>query len=139
MEQGLHIAVARHGCVCIGRNLGKWPVGVKRLFGVAALSASAQTYSSFGTLLEGTCRTPSERSSVDRRRRHPIRHPTPATDAVFGLASIVGLAVAVLALFLFGWLADEMLEGDTLAFDLRVRAATHALASPGLTHTLRSS
>ena len=45
--------------------------------------------------------------------------------------------VAVFALFLFGWLADEMLEGSTMALDLRVRAATQALASPGLTHTLR--
>jgi undecaprenyl-diphosphatase len=49
----------------------------------------------------------------------------------------VGLGVAVLALFLFGWLADEMLEGDTVAFDLHVRAATHAIASPGLTRALR--
>jgi undecaprenyl-diphosphatase len=48
----------------------------------------------------------------------------------------VGLGVAVLAMLLFGWLADEMLEGDTLAFDMRVRAATHAIASPGLTRAL---
>jgi membrane-associated phospholipid phosphatase len=67
----------------------------------------------------------------------PDTPPTPATEAVFGLASIVGLAVAVVALFLFGWLADEMLEGSTMAFDMRIRAATHALATPGLTHTLR--
>jgi undecaprenyl-diphosphatase len=67
----------------------------------------------------------------------PDTPPTAATEAVLGLASIIGLAVAVLALFLFGWLADEMLEGSTMAFDLRVRAATHTLASPGLTHTLR--
>ena len=74
--------------------------------------------------------------------RHPFPEgppdtpPTVAGDAIFGLASAVGLAVALLALFLFGWLADEMLEGETLALDLRVRAATHALASPGLTHAL---
>ena len=67
----------------------------------------------------------------------PDTPPTAATDAVFGLASIVGLSVAVVALFLFGWLADEMLEGSTMAFDMRVRAATHALATPGLTHALR--
>jgi membrane-associated phospholipid phosphatase len=66
----------------------------------------------------------------------PDTPPTAATGAVFGLASVIGLVVAVVALFLFGWLADEMLEGDTLAFDLRVRAATHAIASPGLTWTL---
>jgi undecaprenyl-diphosphatase len=67
----------------------------------------------------------------------PDTAPTVAGDAVFGLASLAGLAVAVLAMFLFGWLADEMLEGETLALDLRVRAATHAIASPGLTHALR--
>ena len=42
----------------------------------------------------------------------------------------------MLALFLLGWLADEMLEGETLAMDLRLRAAAHALASPGLTRGL---
>jgi undecaprenyl-diphosphatase len=67
----------------------------------------------------------------------PDTPPSAAPGALFGLASVVGLGVAVLALFLFGWLADEMLEGDTLAFDLQVRAATHAIASPGLTRALR--
>jgi undecaprenyl-diphosphatase len=66
----------------------------------------------------------------------PDSPPLPGPGALFGLASLVGLGVAVLALFLFGWLADEMLEGDTLAFDLRVRAAAQAIASPGLTHGL---
>jgi membrane-associated phospholipid phosphatase len=66
----------------------------------------------------------------------PDTPPTVATDAIFGLASIVGLVMAILALFLFGWLAGEMLRGSTMAFDLRVREATHAIASPGLTHTL---
>jgi undecaprenyl-diphosphatase len=55
---------------------------------------------------------------------------------VAGIATVVGLAVAVLALFFFGWLADEMLEGETLAFDLRIRDAVHAYDSPGLTHLL---
>lgn len=59
--------------------------------------------------------------------------PSAAPAALFGVATIAGLGVALLALFLLGWLADEMLEGDTLAFDLRVRAAVHALASPGIT------
>ena len=66
----------------------------------------------------------------------PDTPPAPAPGALFGLAGIVGLGVAVLALFVFGWLADEMLEGDTLAFDQRVRAAAQTLASPGLTHVL---
>jgi membrane-associated phospholipid phosphatase len=66
----------------------------------------------------------------------PDTPPAAAPGALFGLASIVGLGVAVLALFLFGWLADEMLEGDTLAFDLRVRRAAESFASPGLTQGL---
>jgi membrane-associated phospholipid phosphatase len=66
----------------------------------------------------------------------PDTPPAAGPGALFGLASIVGLTVAVLALFLFGWLADEMLEGDTLAFDLRVRTAAQTLASPGMTHAL---
>ena len=66
----------------------------------------------------------------------PDTAPEQARAAVFGVISVVGLAVAVLALFLFGWLADEMLEGDTLAFDLHVRAAVHALAAPGVTRAM---
>lgn len=66
----------------------------------------------------------------------PDTPPAAAPGALFGLASLAGLAVAVLAIFLFKWLAEEMLEGDTLAFDLRVRAATQAIASPGLTRAL---
>ena len=32
-EQGLHIEVVCHECVCMARNLGRRPVSVKRLFG----------------------------------------------------------------------------------------------------------
>ncbi len=81
--------------------------------------------------------TPSERSPVDRRR--PTRHAPDARHRR-GLRAREHRRARrsrSLALFLFGWLADEMLEGSTMAFDLRVRAAAHALASPGLTHTLR--
>lgn len=66
----------------------------------------------------------------------PDTPPTGAPAAVAGLATLLGLGVAVLALFAFGWLADEMLEGETLALDLRLRAAVHALATPGLTRIL---
>ena len=63
----------------------------------------------------------------------PDTPPTGAPAALAGLATLLGLGVAVLALFLFGWLADEMLEGETLGLDLQLRASVHALASPGLT------
>ena len=66
----------------------------------------------------------------------PDTPPAGAPAALAGLATIIGLAVAVLSLFLFGWLADEMLEGETLAFDLALRTAVHSIASPGLTSAL---
>ena len=49
------------------------------------------------------------------------------------LLSLVG---AVLALALFHWLSDEMLEGETLDFDEAVRAFVHRFASPALTSVM---
>jgi len=50
-----------------------------------------------------------------------------------GLLLLGGLLIASTALFVFGWLAEEMLEGDTQQFDTFVRTAVHQLATPGLT------
>jgi undecaprenyl-diphosphatase len=47
------------------------------------------------------------------------------------------LLVAATALFVFGWLAEEMLEGDTQQFDAFVRTAVHQLATPGLTRLMQ--
>lgn len=46
---------------------------------------------------------------------------------------LVALLAAVVALLMFGWLANEVTRGATVRFDLRVRAEAHALASPQLT------
>lgn len=51
-------------------------------------------------------------------------------------AVLLSLAVAVLALFLFGRLASEMREGDTERFDLAVRSWVHQFASPGVTRAM---
>jgi undecaprenyl-diphosphatase len=48
-----------------------------------------------------------------------------------------GLLIAATALFVFGWLADEMLEGDTQKFDEFVRNAVHRHAAPGLTRLMQ--
>ena len=45
----------------------------------------------------------------------------------------IGLLAALLSLFLFGWIAEEMLHGDTAAFDLAVRSWVHQFASPAMT------
>jgi undecaprenyl-diphosphatase len=50
--------------------------------------------------------------------------------------TILSLAVAVGSLFLFGWIAEEMLEGSTLRFDLAVRDWLHQFASPGMTRAM---
>lgn len=53
------------------------------------------------------------------------------------LSLLLGLAAAVGALIFFGWLADEVLEGETRHFDEVTRAAVHQLASPLLTTIMR--
>ncbi|HEY3582392.1 MAG TPA: phosphatase PAP2 family protein [Pyrinomonadaceae bacterium] len=50
---------------------------------------------------------------------------------------LLGLATAIAALVFFGWLADEVLEGETRHFDDVTRAAVHTLASPALTTAMR--
>ncbi len=53
-----------------------------------------------------------------------------------GSLLFAGLLAAVAALFFFGWLADEMLEGDTARFDETIRNSIHELASPALTSAM---
>jgi undecaprenyl-diphosphatase len=53
------------------------------------------------------------------------------------LSLILGLAAAIGALIFFGWLADEVLEGETRHFDEVTRAAIHQLASPAVTAIMR--
>jgi undecaprenyl-diphosphatase len=57
---------------------------------------------------------------------------------VKGVFLLLGaLLIAAAALFVFGWLAEEMLEGDTRQFDEFVRTAIHQLATPGLTRLMQ--
>ena len=55
-----------------------------------------------------------------------------------GLLLLGGILIASTALFVFGWLAEEMLEGDTQQFDAFVRTAVHQLATPGLTRLMQA-
>jgi membrane-associated phospholipid phosphatase len=54
-----------------------------------------------------------------------------------GLLLLGALLAAVLALFIFGWLAEEMLEGDTQKIDLFVRTVVHQHSTPGLTRLMQ--
>jgi membrane-associated phospholipid phosphatase len=53
------------------------------------------------------------------------------------IAILLALAVAATALFLFGWLAEEVHENEAIRFDNTVRTALHGFASPGLTVFLK--
>ena len=53
------------------------------------------------------------------------------------LSLLLGLATAIGALIFFGWLTDEVLEGDSRQFDEATRAAVHQLASPIMTTVMR--
>lgn len=53
--------------------------------------------------------------------------------ALAGSILFLGLASAAGALFLFAWLAEEVLDGDTEAFDETVRAFVHGFAGEWLT------
>ncbi|HEX7770888.1 MAG TPA: hypothetical protein VF435_00620, partial [Pyrinomonadaceae bacterium] len=53
------------------------------------------------------------------------------------LSLLLGLAAAIATLIFFGWLTDEVLEGDSVQFDEATRAAVHQLATPALTMIMR--
>src|SRR5215208_792759 len=53
------------------------------------------------------------------------------------LSLLLGLAAAIGALVFFGWLSDEVLEGDSRQFDEATRAAVHQFASPAMTAVMR--
>src|SRR5215472_3678256 len=53
--------------------------------------------------------------------------------AFTGSLLLISLVAAVIALALFGWLADEVMRGATLRLDLAIRSAVHGLSSRQLT------
>lgn len=56
-----------------------------------------------------------------------------------GSLLFAGMLSAIAALFFFGWLADEMLEGDTRRFDEAVRNFVHGFAFPWLTFVMQTA
>jgi membrane-associated phospholipid phosphatase len=50
---------------------------------------------------------------------------------------ILGFLLAVCALLFFSWIAEEMLEGDTIQFDSQVRSAVHAHSTDQLTTIMK--
>jgi undecaprenyl-diphosphatase len=69
----------------------------------------------------------------DRRLPGPEKAPETAVLVEWPLVSLV---IAVLAVFLFAWLAENVAAQHTVKFDSSVRAAVHSFASPALTHLM---
>ena len=61
---------------------------------------------------------------------------TPEPTPLFEAAILASLGAAVLALFLFAWLGNEMVQGDTQHFDQAAREWVHRYASPGMTRAM---
>jgi undecaprenyl-diphosphatase len=61
--------------------------------------------------------------------------PDKLTVGIFLLAT---LAIAAGALVFFGWLAEEVVEGDTKQFDAAIRMAVHNHATPLLTSVMQA-
>ena len=73
---------------------------------------------------------------------HSVSEGSPATAESkrrLSVALIIGLLTAAAALVLFTWLGREILEGEVLAFDERLRTLVHGLASPRLTTLMRAA
>ena len=69
---------------------------------------------------------------------HELAGPeeAPKPTVFFETVIVISLGLALLALFLFGWLGNEILAGDTQHFDFAVRNWVHQFASPGMTRAM---
>lgn len=72
------------------------------------------------------------RSSFLYWKRVPSR-----TARVFSEITLLGFALSAAAALFLGWLAVEVLDGDTVRFDNFVRGAVHSWASPLLTVVMK--
>jgi membrane-associated phospholipid phosphatase len=68
------------------------------------------------------------------------RLPEPETAAkptfLIETATLLSLTIAVLSLFLFGWIAESVSHERTKTFDLVIRTRVHELASSGMTRSM---
>jgi undecaprenyl-diphosphatase len=80
------------------------------------------------TILLGTGNNPylSKSNSMDKPNR-----------VKSGVLLLGALLIAATALFIFGWVAEEMLEGDTWQLDAFVRTAVHQVSTPGFTRVMQ--
>jgi undecaprenyl-diphosphatase len=63
---------------------------------------------------------------------------TKPNEFALGVFLLVSLGIAAGALVLFGWIAEEVMEGDTTQFDTAIRSAVHNHATPLLTTIMQA-
>ena len=68
---------------------------------------------------------------------HTSDRKSKPNEFALGAFLIASLAIAAGALLLFGWLAEEVIKGDTNQFDATVRGAVHNHATPLLTSIMQ--
>jgi undecaprenyl-diphosphatase len=66
----------------------------------------------------------------------PELETAPKSPPVLETVTLISLAVAVLSLFLFAWIAENVSHDRTERFDQVVRMRIHEYASPGLTKAM---
>lgn len=70
---------------------------------------------------------------ITDNRDKPFVNTLAAIGKRFGVQMLAGLSFACAFLLFFGWLAEEVFEGDTKIFDETVRNFTHGYSSPAVT------
>ncbi len=68
--------------------------------------------------------------------RLPELETEPKSPVVLETVTLISLGVAVLSLFLFAWIAENVSHDRTATFDHYVRMRIHECASPGLTKAM---
>src|SRR5580704_5973971 len=66
----------------------------------------------------------------------PDLETAPQPTALLETIPLISLGMAVLSLFLFAWIAQNVSHDRTANFDLSVRMRIHQHASPGLTKAM---
>lgn len=72
--------------------------------------------------------------------KHQVTGPeeAPKPAQLFNMVVVASLATAVLALLIFAWLGNEVIEGDSQHFDQVIRVWVHGFASPGMTRVMNA-
>lgn len=73
-------------------------------------------------------------SASDTNLQLPEIERARAPLMLLGIAVPLSLLLAVAGLFLFGWIAEEVMEQHTMRLDLAVRNWVHQYSSPVMTH-----